>query len=160
MTKTFKRIVIAGIAFIVLAIGASVLVVTGGCSTNAGNPVEGAKNSTLNAVIDASGIKGEIDAKLRSKGGEIAEQIGIPQSTVDSVVDSLAIEDWKVASLPENASETGTYQVDADGTTAQITTYDDPSVVTVNAYGQSVTMEVPESAQSYLPFLSYLDALN
>lgn len=160
MTKTFKRIIIAGVAFIAIAVAASALVVSGGCSTSAGDPVESAKNGTLNAIIDASGIKGKIDSELRSRGGEIAEQVGIPQSTVDSFVDGLAIEDWQVTSLPSTATETGTYSVDADGTPAQITTYDDPSVVTINAYGQSVTMEVPESAQSYLPFLGYLDALS
>ena len=156
MTKTFKRIVIAGIAFIILAVAASALVVTGGCSTNASNPVEGAKNSTLNAVIDASGIKGKVDSELRSKAGEIAGQVGIPQSTVDSFVDGLAIEDWQVTSLPSSATETGTYSVDADGTPAQITTYDDPSIVTINAYGQSITMEIPESAQSYVSLIGYL----
>ena len=39
---------------------------------------------------------------------------------------------------------------------ATITTYDDPSVVTVTAMGQDITLAVPDSAQSYLPFLSYL----
>ena len=42
------------------------------------------------------------------------------------------------------------------GTDATITTYDDPSVVTVTAMGQDITLAVPDSAQSYLPFLSYL----
>ena len=62
--------------------------------------------------------------------------------------------------------ETFSYTVSADGTSATIigysgtdatiTTYDDPSVVTVTAMGQDITLAVPDSAQSYLPFLSYL----
>ena len=31
-----------------------------------------------------------------------------------------------------------------------------PSVVTVTAMGQDITLAVPDSAQTYLPFLSYL----
>lgn len=37
-----------------------------------------------------------------------------------------------------------------------ITTYDNPSVVTVTTMGQDITLAVPASAQTYLPFLSYL----
>ena len=44
----------------------------------------------------------------------------------------------------------------SNSTDATITTYDDPSVVTVTAMGQDITLAVPDSAQSYLPFLSYL----
>ena len=157
MTQTFKRIIIACIALIVIAGAASALVVSGGCSSKDGSPIENAKNGTLNTIIDASGIKGKIDSELHDRAGAIAEQMGVSQSMVDNVIDSLAIEDWQVASLPENASATGSFSFDVQGTTAQITTYDDPSIVTVNALGQSITMEIPESAQGYAALLGYLD---
>lgn len=156
MVKTFRRIVFICVMFIVLSLIASAIVVAGGCSSKAGDPLEGTRNGMLNAALDASGIKGRVDAELREKAGDIAEEMGIPQSTVDNFVDQLAIEDWQVTSLPAGATETGTHSVNAQGTTAQITTYDDPSIVTIDAYGQSLTMEVPESAQEYTPLLKYL----
>ena len=37
-----------------------------------------------------------------------------------------------------------------------VTTYDDPGYVSVEVYGQTVTLAVPESAQAYLPYLAYV----
>ena len=54
------------------------------------------------------------------------------------------------------ASKTGSTDISYGSTDATITTYDDPSVVTVEALGQDITLAVPDSAQSYLPFLGYL----
>lgn len=71
-------------------------------------------------------------------------------------IDALDIQSWEVTSLPEGAEKTGSANVSYSGTDATITTYDDPSVVTVTAMGQDITLAVPDSAQSYLPFLSYL----
>ena len=93
----------------------------------------------------------------REKVVALAEANGIPQSIVDTAVDSLAIEDWQVVSLPEDATETGSYSVDTDDMSARITTYDDPSIVTVEAYGQTLTMEVPQSARGYITLLGYLE---
>ena len=70
--------------------------------------------------------------------------------------DALDIQSWEVTSLPEGAEKTGSANVSYSGTDATITTYDDPSVVTVTAMGQDITLAVPDSAQTYLPFLSYL----
>ena len=62
----------------------------------------------------------------------------------------------KLIGKVEGAEKTGSANVSYSGTDATITTYDDPSVVTVTAMGQDITLAVPDSAQSYLPFLSYL----
>ena len=157
MTKTFKRIIIACIAFIVIAGAASALVLSGGCSSNVDGPVENAKNGALNAIIDASSIKTRVDEELRNHAGAIAERIGVPQASIDNAINSLDVEDWRVTSLPANASETGSFSFDAEGTTATITTYDDPSIVTVEALGQSITMEIPQSAQGYATLFGYLN---
>ena len=69
---------------------------------------------------------------------------------------SMAASTWEVTNLPEGAEKTGSANISYSGTDATITTYDDPSVVTVTAMGQDITLAVPDSAQSYLPFLSYL----
>ena len=159
MNKTFKRIIIVAIMLIALAAAASALVLSKSCSPGVNDPLAEAKTSALNTVIDASGIKQRIDSEVRVKASAIAEEAGIPQPLVDNVIDSLAIPDWKATTLPEEAQETGVYDIKTDELTAQITTYDDPGIVTVDAYGQNVTMEVPKTAQGYLSFLGYLSNL-
>ena len=77
-------------------------------------------------------------------------------AAVDAAIDALDIQSWEVTNLPEGAEKTGSANISYSGTDATITTYDDPSVVTVTAMGQDITLAVPDSAQSYLPFLSYL----
>ena len=52
--------------------------------------------------------------------------------------------------LPAEARETGTFSGSYAGVDGSITTYEDPGYVTVKAYGQTVTLEVPASAQEYL----------
>ncbi|MBO4364766.1 MAG: hypothetical protein J5804_00550 [Eggerthellaceae bacterium] len=106
--------------------------------------------SGLNATIDASGIKDQIDSSLRSNAGTIANRLGVTEEEVNTAIDALDIKDWEVATLPQEAVATGAYQVDYADTKAQITTYDDPSYVTVSAYEQDITLSVPESAQGSL----------
>ena len=52
--------------------------------------------------------------------------------------------------------KTGSIDGGSLGVDGTITLYEDPGYVTVNAYGQNVTLEVPGSAQSYLSYLSLL----
>ena len=106
---------------------------------------EGGKNAAANAALDVSGLKSKAESALRGSADRIAEAI-----------DALDIQSWEVTSLPEGAEKTGSANVSYSGTDATITTYDDPSVVTVTAMGQDITLAVPGSAQTYLPFLSYL----
>ena len=157
MTAPFKRIIITAIVLIAIAGIACAIVVFGSGSAKAGSPLADAKNGAMNTALDLSGMKGRVDSELRAKASELAEANGIPQSIVDTAVDSLAIEDWQVVSLPEDATETGSYSVDTDDMSARITTYDDPSIVTVEAYGQTLTMEVPQSARGYITLLGYLE---
>lgn len=117
---------------------------------------EGGKNAAANAALDVSGLKTKAENALRSNVDRISEATGLPASQVDAAIDALDIQNWEVTSLPAGVSKTGSAEVSYGGTDATITTYDDPSVVTVNAMGQDVTLAVPESAQDYLPFLSYL----
>ena len=161
MTRTFKRIVGVAILFIAIAAGAVALVMSGGCSadTAASSPVGEIANGALNTVIDASGVKGRIDSLLREKAGSFANQLGVPESVAEGIVDSLAIEDWQVTSLPADAAETSTSTIQAENVSATVTTYEDPSYITVEAYGVSLTMSVPESAQLYTPYLQYLQYL-
>ena len=112
---------------------------------------EGGKNAAANAALDVSGLKSKAESALRGNADRIAEATGMSSSQVDAAIDALDIQSWEVTSLPEGAEKTGSANVSYSGTT-----YDDPSVVTVTAMGQDITLAVPDSAQSYLPFLSYL----
>ena len=105
-----------------------------------------------NAALDASGIKGQIDSTLR----ENVSATGMSESQVTSAIDQLNIESWSVTTLPSNASATGTFNTTYQGASATVTTYADPSYVTVDALGQELTLSVPESAQSYVSLLAYL----
>ncbi len=108
----------------------------------------------LNAVLDVTGAKDDIEKTLRANSGIIAAQLGVDESEVDSAIDSLYISDWEVASLPDGAVASQTVPVSYNGAEAELTLYEDNSYVTLSAYGQDVTLAVPESAQPSLQFLT------
>ena len=136
MDKIIKALVGLIFAFILLVgvFGILPQLGLGNPFANFENPLAGlfeqGKNTAANAALDASGLKSKANEALKSNRDRIAEVTG--------------------------ASKTGSTDISYGGTDATITTYDDPSVVTVNAMGQDVTLAVPDSAQSYLPFLGYL----
>lgn len=156
MNRTFKRIFIAAIVLIVVAAGAAALVVFGGSKA----PLEGARTATINTIIDTSGIKERIDAQLRSRAQDLSDATGIPSGIVEAAIDDLDIPSWQATVLPETATEQSQFDIEVEGAPVTVTTYDDDSVVTIEAYDQEVTFELPESARPYLSLLGYLDALN
>ncbi len=162
MDKIIKALVGLIFAFILLVgvFGILPQLGLGNPFANFENPLAGlfeqGKNTAANAALDASGLKSKANEALKSNRDRIAEVTGLSRSQVDDAIDALDIESWEVTSLPASASKTGSTDISYGGTDATITTYDDPSVVTVNAMGQDVTLAVPDSAQSYLPFLGYL----
>lgn len=159
MTRTYKRIIATGIVFILVAAVAVALVMAGGRLSSADSPIDKVRNGVVNAVLDVSGVKGRIDSELRERTGVIASELGVPQSLADDIVDSLAIEDWRAVTLPADAKDTGTSTVNVRDVPIAITTYEDPGIVTMGAYGLSMTLAVPESAQFYTSYLQYLKYL-
>ncbi len=164
MAKTMRNVVIAAILMIVIAGGACALVVTGGCSSafnflGTSNPFSGAQVAAQNTLIDQLGVKDRIESELYSHVNEISEATGIPAPVLNAGIAQLDIQDWEAVEKPANAKETSNFTVDADGTPVSVTTYDDTSIVTVEAYGQEVTLGIPESAQTYSDFLPYLQYL-
>lgn len=113
-------------------------------------------NGVANAALDASGVKGQIDSALREHASDIAAATGMSESQVTAAIDQLDIDSWNVATLPADASVAGTFDTTYQGASATVTTYADPSYVTVDALGQELTLSVPDSAQSYVSLLSYL----
>lgn len=122
--------------------------------------IDESKLALTNSAIDASGIKGKAQEALEANSGRIAEATGLPLAVVDEAIGSLDIENWQVTTLPKYVVEAGTLDVDYSGVTAEVVMYDDPSVVTVNAYGQSLTLAVPESSQEYVRYLSMVEAMD
>ena len=150
-----KKILLAlfGLAA-VAAIGAVVVFAVAGDESN---PLNGAasdaKAAATNAAIDASGLKDKVKDALNGRVDDIAAATGLSSSQVESAIDDLAIDDWKAVALPSEAVATGTFDGAAIGVDGTITTYEDPGYMTVKAYGQDVTLEVPASAQQYLSLL-------
>lgn len=150
-TKVFRAIA-AALLVIVVALGA--LSALNG--TVLGGALGGALEVPLNAALDATGVKGRVESALRDHAADIANATGLPVEQVNSAIDDLDISSWSVGTLPGTAVERGSVSTAYDGTDVTVTTYDDPGYLTVDAFGQSLTLEVPESAQSYLSLLSYL----
>lgn len=111
------------------------------------------KDKAANVALDASGVKGQIEGAIESQRESIQQWTGLSDADFDAAVDSLAIEDWQIATLPDDAVQTGSVSGTYQGIDATIITYDDPAYLTVQAYGQDITLRVPEGAQDYASLL-------
>ena len=165
MARTMRNVVITAILLIVIAIGASVLVMTGGCSTafrflGKANPFPAAQVAATNFAIDQLGIKDRIETELHARAQQASEEYGIPIEILEAGIEDLAIQDWEAVEKPEGVTVTGSYEVEAGGKLIGITTYDDAGIVGVSAYGLETTLSVPESARPYtslIPLLEFKD---
>jgi hypothetical protein len=167
-----KKAIAAGAALILLVIACVGIYMTWSTGSTAASSTPGAtgadlvstmktgissvKTATVNAAIDASGIKAKLNDALMAKAPEIAVKTGASESDVDEAIESLDVSSWQAASLPAGAVSTATYPIDYQGTSASVTTYEDPSYITVDALGQSLTLSVPQSAESSLGYLDFL----
>lgn len=159
--KAFTKGLAIALSAIVIALGAFTLL---GNTLLKDSPIMdaieeatgGAGNAAANLALDASGIKGKAESALRENVSSIAAATGMSESQVEAAIDNLDISSWQVTSLPDDARATGTSNVTYQGVDAVLTTYDDPSYVTVETHGQRVTLAVPASAQRYVPLLGYL----
>lgn len=112
--------------------------------------------AVVNTALEASGVKTQAEDVLRSHVADIAAATGMSEDQVNAAIDRLDIASWNATDLPAGAQQAGSVDVSYQGVDATVTTYSDPSYVTVDALGQNITLSVPESAQQYLPLLSYL----
>ena len=118
---------------VIVLVGVGVVALSNTSLGPVSDAAQGAKAAVANAAMDATGLT--------------ADQ-------VDALVAELDIDSWQAAALPADAVEAGTVDGSYAGIDGTITTYDDPGYVTISAYGQNVTLAVPESAQAYLPYLA------
>jgi hypothetical protein len=112
------------------------------------NPFSELFDSAANTAIDESGVKDTVEQALYENSSTIASLTGLSEDEVNAAIAQLDIQDWTVTTLPDDAVENGTYSQSYDGQDYTITTYEDPSYVTVTVDGQDFTFEVPESAQA------------
>lgn len=153
--RTFTRAIASTLAIIVVLLGiasfvwSNVLGNVGGLGTSL-------QTGAANAILDATGIKGQADSALHQNASTIAAATGLSESQVNAAIDQLDISSWSVTTLPANAQATGSFTTSYQGTQTTVTTYSDPSYVSVNAAGQTVALSVPASAQAYVPYLRYL----
>lgn len=150
----FTRALAATLGAVVVALGIFTLLSNTVLTGN--STIESLKASAVNSAIDASGIKGQLESSLRSKASSISAATGLPESTVNSMIDQLDISSWSVTTLPSDAQSTGSFSTTYQGTAATVTTYSDPSYVSVEMSGQNLTLAVPSSAQGYVGYLKYL----
>ena len=143
------------IALIIVGI-VGVFAFSGTGSGPASDLANDAKAAAANAAIDATGLKDKAKSALEGSKASIAAATGLSESQVDQAIEQLDIDGWQAASLPSTATATGTIDGNALGINGTVTTYDDPGYVSVEVYGQTVTLAVPESAQAYLPYLAYV----
>lgn len=152
--RTVTRVIAGVLGGIVILLGIAALLFG---TVLSGTPVaDSLGNAAVNAAIDASGVKGRIEDALRDNADAIAGATGLSPDQVDGAIDQLDIQSWSATSLPADAVATGSFEASYGGTQATVTTYADPSYVTVRAQGQSITLSVPSSAQSYISYLAYL----
>lgn len=156
MKKRVLKIILIVVAAAAIVIGGGIVLGKNGIDNPVSDAVEGTTYGAANAALDASGIKSQIDTALHENVDAIARETGLPSAMVSSMVDNLDVESWKVAPLPAGITETSTANIDYGGYSGQITTYDDPSVVTVITDMGSVTLEVPEKARGYVKYLEQL----
>lgn len=166
MGKTMRNIVITCIALILVAALACAAILSGGCSgakallAGTANPFASLQTAATGLLVDATDARGHIESQLYAHVDQASALTGIPASEIEAGIESLDIQDWQVVEKPAESHAAGSFSASADGVQVGITTYDDPSIVTVEAYGQEVTFEIPDSAQDYLPYLRYLDYLS
>ncbi|MEG0026793.1 MAG: hypothetical protein RR955_01340 [Raoultibacter sp.] len=128
-------------------------------NTAARTAAEDVRANAANVVIESGDLKGKITATLDEYRPAIAAATGMSEPEVDAAIADLDIAHWEATPLPNDVVVTDTYSSTYAGVDASITTYDNPNYLTVNAYGQTITMRVPESAQPSIGSLGYLKQL-
>ena len=135
---------------VIVLVGVGVVALSNTSLGPVSDAAQGAKAAVANAAMDATDLKGQVKSAIDERKDDIAAATGLTADQVDALVAELDIDSWQATPLPAEARETGTFSGSYAGVDGSITTYEDPGYVTVEAYGQTATLEVPASAQEYL----------
>lgn len=142
---------------LVLLLGAGgIMIITGKADTFIHDANESAKAFVNNIMIDAGGYKQKVTDALLENRDIIAKASGADPAEVDRIIKDFDIENWEACVLPSDAAAVSSYDANYAGLTGTVTTYQDPSYITVSVSGQDITLSVPPEAQDYIPYLVYL----
>ena len=151
-----KKILVILLGLLAVAIVGAIGIVA--LANTSGNPVsDAAKNvkaAATNAAMDAVDVKGQIKSTIDQHTDAIASATGLTVEQVNEAGANMDIDSWQAVALPDSVTKTGSIDASSFGVDGTIVTYDDPAYITLEAYGQNVTLSVPESAQAYLPYLT------
>lgn len=167
MVKTVSKFVVAGaIALVAIACVVALLphsqspLAANSAQTSianqASNVLANAQNDAINSALDNSGAKQAVENALLAHVSDISSATGLADSQVQNIINNMDIPSWEVATLPSGATETGSVSGTYAGVNAQVTTYDDPNYVSIEAYGQEFTLQVPQGAQQYMNLLQFV----
>lgn len=146
---------VAGLAVIVLVGIGVIALVPGVASSQEGDPLAGIKTMGQNALIDISGVKDDVENALESHLDVVAQAVGLSEADCAQIVYALDIPNWQAIVLPSSANELASFSGTLAGIDGTVTFYDDPSYLSVDAFGQTFTLSIPETAQSYLVYLPF-----
>ncbi|AEB07520.1 hypothetical protein Corgl_1419 [Coriobacterium glomerans PW2] len=152
--RFFTRVIAKALIFLVIVLGGLSLLV----NTPLGNMpfIRSLSSDAGNALLEKSGLKGKADSALRDRIAEISSATGLSQDQVSDAIDNLNISSWKMIPLPDSAKKKSGFVTTYQGMKVTVTTYEDPSYLGVEVYGQNLTLAVPETAQAYVGWLGYL----
>lgn len=115
---------------------------------------KGAKAAAANVALDAVDAKGQVKNALDERTNDIAAATGLTTGEVSQAIANLDIDSWKATALPAGAVKTGTIDGSSLGIDGSITTYQDPTYITAEIYGQDITLAVPADVQKSLSRLT------
>lgn len=146
--------VLVGLLAVVVLVGVGVVALSNTSLGPVSDAAQSAKAAAANVVLDAADVKGQVKSAINQHRDDLAAATGLSDTELDTAIQNLDIDNWQASPLPAKATETGSVSGAYAGIDGTLTTYDDPGYVTLEAYGQTVTLAVPESAQAYLPLLA------
>lgn len=110
-------------------------------------------NTLVNGLLDSGIVQQRVEEALRAHEADIAQRIGASVEDVNKLVDDLDIGSWEAVDAPSDTAGATHIALDYADSPVDVTLYDDPQYVTIDAGGQQVTLRVSDAAQQYLQYL-------
>lgn len=151
-----KKLLGALIALVVLvvAVGVGVVALANAQLGPASEVAQNVQAAATNTVMDVADVKGKVKDVVEQNKDSLAAAAGMTAEEVDAAIADLGIDEWQAVPLPADAVVAGSYDGNTLGVPGTFTLYEDPSYVTLEVYGQALTLAVPESAQARLAALA------
>lgn len=151
-----KKLLGALVALVVLvvAVGVGVVALANAQLGPASEVAQNVQAAATNTVMDVADVKGKVKDVVEQNKDNLAAAAGMTAEEVDAAIADLGIDEWQATPLPADAVQTGSYEGNSLGVPGTLTLYEDPGYITLEAYGQTLTLTVPESAQARLAGLA------